>query len=181
MDLQKLIKNWHIKAGGEDYFSKFTFEYLAFIAYVKNNMYPETKDDRRAIQQLKRDSCLSYKYLSLVQNKKELRIGWEQIKKMLDDKPFHDIARVMTGRKEYTWWNCTHNNSRQKTSEENGKVNGVIHSLEDWGNMVEFWYSVRNNLFHGAKNPEHERDQLAVEYGYKTLRELVELLLTSET
>ena len=47
---------------------------------------------------------------------------------------------------------------------------GVIHDLKDWENMVEFWYSIRNNLFHGAKNPQDERDQFLIENGYKTLR-----------
>jgi len=47
-------------------------------------------------------------------------------------------------------------------------------------NMVEFWHSIRNNLFHGAKNPENERDQFAVKYGYRTLNELMEIMLNEE-
>jgi len=178
VNLQRLIRNWHIKAGGEDYFSKFVFEYLAFIAYVKSNMYPETNNDRRAIQQLKRDSRLSEEYISLVHSKQELKHSWERIKKEFDAKPFHDAARARIDREEHAWWNCPHDDPQEKNSEEKVKANGVIHSLKDWGNMVEFWYSVRNNLFHGAKDPEHKRDQFAVEYGYKTLRELVELFLS---
>ena len=46
--------------------------------------------------------------------------------------------------------------------------------------MVEFLYLVRNNLFHGQKDAEDERDKFAVEFGYKTLRELAELLLEEE-
>lgn len=34
-----LIKNWHRKAGEQDYFSKYVFEYLAFIAYLKTQLY----------------------------------------------------------------------------------------------------------------------------------------------
>ncbi len=30
-----LIKGWHSKASSDDYFGKFMFEYLAFIAYLK--------------------------------------------------------------------------------------------------------------------------------------------------
>lgn len=177
MNLQRLIRNWHTKAASEDYFSKFVFEYLAFIAYLKSNKYPDAKKDRHAIQQLKRDSQLSKDYVSLVQNKPQLKRSWGRIKKEFDTKPFQDAARASIGCEEHVWWNCHHDNPQEKSSEERGKPSGVIHSLEDWGNMVEFWYSVRNNLFHGAKDPERRRDQFAVEYAYKTLRELMELLL----
>jgi len=178
VNLKRLIRNWHTKAGGEDYFSKFVFEYLAFIAYLKSNKYPDANTDRYAIQQLKRNSQLTKDYVSLVQNNRELKRNWERVKKEFDRKPFQDAARARIGREEHAWWNCPHNDPQEKTSEERGKASGVIHSLEDWGNMVEFWYSVRNNLFHGAKDPEHKRDQFAVKYAYKTLRELVELLLS---
>lgn len=60
--------------------------------------------------------------------------------------------------------------------ENNGKK-VRIKSDEDWSNMVEFVYSVRNNLFHGSKDPEDARDKLLVEYAYKLLRPLVEILL----
>jgi hypothetical protein len=46
--------------------------------------------------------------------------------------------------------------------------------------MIEFWRTVRDNLFHGSKDPESERDQLIVEHGYKTLRPLVEIFLSDE-
>ncbi len=35
--------------------------------------------------------------------------------------------------------------------------------------MVEFWYAVRNNLFHGGKNPTIKRDCFLVEHAYRTL------------
>ena len=43
--------------------------------------------------------------------------------------------------------------------------------------MVEFWYSIRNNLFHGTKDPEVERDRKLVEFGYKTLSSLMEIFV----
>ena len=63
------------------------------------------------------------------------------------------------------------------TDEEKAKEKGILHSLEDWTNMVEFWYSIRNNLFHGAKTNYLNRDKLLVENGFKTLNPLVEILL----
>lgn len=46
--------------------------------------------------------------------------------------------------------------------------------------MVEFWSAIRNNLFHGTKDPQDKRDRILVENGYKTLRELVEILLAGD-
>lgn len=43
--------------------------------------------------------------------------------------------------------------------------------------MVEFWYTVRNNLFHGGKNPQFQRDKLLVENSYKTLSPFVDILI----
>jgi hypothetical protein len=178
MDFDRLIRNWHIKASEEDYFSKFTFEYLAFIAFLRKKKFKyDTITDRKIIQKLKRDNKIKAAYLSRIRNNWELKSVWEEIKKEFDIKPFHDAARLSQKRNEHAWWNCSYFENPEQTKEGKEKRKGVIHSLEDWGNMVEFWYCVRNNLFHGEKDPEHERDEFAVEFGYKTLRELVEILL----
>ena len=56
MDYKQLIQNWHNKASDEDYFSKFTFEYMAFIAYLMTQWFPYADNERKAIQELKRNS-----------------------------------------------------------------------------------------------------------------------------
>lgn len=182
MDFDRLIKNWHSKASEEDYFSKFVFEYLAFIAYLRKKRFKseEGEDDRNTIQRLKQDNETKTAYLKRIQSNKKLKSAWEEIKKEFDEKAFHDAARLSLGRGEHTWWNCSHLKSHEQTEEEERKTKGVIHNLEDWENMVEFWYCVRNNLFHGEKDPEHKRDEFAVGFGYKTLSELVEMLLVGE-
>jgi hypothetical protein len=177
MDYDGLIRNWHTKASEEDYFSKFVFEYLAFIGFLRKKKFKYEKDDRGTIQKLKQDNKTKTAYLKRIQNSEELETAWEHIKEQFDREPFHDAARLSIHRGEHKWWNCSHLKSHQQTEEEKRKRKGIIHSLEDWENMVEFWYCVRNNLFHGEKDPEHQRDEFAVEFGYKTLRELVELLL----
>lgn len=50
---------------------------------------------------------------------------------------------------------------------------GRVLSVVDWGNMVEFWHEVRNNLFHGGKDPSIKRDCFLVEYAYKTISEFM--------
>ena len=47
---------------------------------------------------------------------------------------------------------------------------GVLRSTDDWENIVEFWYGVRNNLFHGGKNPSIGRDIFLVKHAYETLK-----------
>lgn len=177
MDYKDLIKNWHSKASEEDYFSKFIFEYLAFIAYLKTQKYYDCKSDREAIQKLKQDLDIRQKYLEHINNKQGLKNDWQHIEEELNRAHLGNASRDLFSVETAKWWNCSHDKLTQKTEEEKRKASGVIHSLQDWENMVEFWYIVRNNLFHGAKNPENEGDQFAVKYGYKTLKELMEILL----
>lgn len=171
MDIDRLIKNWHNKASeGEDYFSKFVFEYLAFIAILRKKKFRYENKDRPVIQKFKQDDPTKTAYLQRIQNRKELRKAWKSITSEFDKIPFQHSNGS-------PWWNCSHLNLNQQTTEEKRKRKGVIHNLDDWENMVEFLYLVRNNLFHGEKDPERKRDEFVVEFGYKTLRELVELLL----
>lgn len=182
MAYNRLIRNWHERAGEEDYFSKFVFEYLAFIAYLKAQKYPsqdpnQSVNDRNAIQKFKGDGTTKQRYLRLIQQDETLRNAWEKIKRELDHSPLGNVSRNPEIVEEIKWWNCSHEHLNEKTLTEKRKLKGVLYSLEDWENMIEFWYSIRNNLFHGGKDPERERDQLVVECGYKTLRELMVILL----
>lgn len=177
MSYKRLIKSWHLKASEEDYFSKFMFEYLAFIAYVKTQLSQGAGNDRRAIQKLKRNNDIKRKYLEKLNNQNSFKKSWRMIKKELENAPLGKASRHRVETEEIKWWNCSHNELNQKTHEEKSKLTGVIHSLSDWENMVEFWYSIRNNLFHSTKDPEVKRDRLLVEHGYKTLRPQVEIFL----
>lgn len=179
MDYKTLIKNWDRKAAEQDdIFSQFVFEYLAFIAMIKTRIFRGGTSDRRCIQKFKRLTNIQQKYLTLMCEDKHLKNNWQVIFDELDkvglgtysnDDPFNV--------QEIKWWNCSHDDFNQKTPEEINKLTGVFYGIDDWENMVEFWYTIRNNLFHGTKNPQDERDQLVIEYGYKTLRPLVQLLI----
>jgi hypothetical protein len=168
MDIDRLIITWHIKASEQgDYFSKFVFEYLAFIAFLRKKKeelrYQQGLRDRDVIQKFKRLEDTKVGYLRRIKDSEELQKAWESIKNEFDGKPFSDAGARSFRKNEHAYWE--------------GEKKGVIHSVEDWKNMVEFWHCVRNNLFHGEKDPECQRDEFAVKFGYKTLRELVELLL----
>lgn len=178
MEYTELIKNWHSKAGNEEYFSKFVFEYLAFIAHLRKNLFKNAGHDRTAIQELKQDSEIKTEYLEKIKSDKNLKAYWQKIKDEFNREPLTNESQWIDETNKWdNWWNCSHNKKNQKTTEEKNKENGVIHSLSDWENMIEFWYIIRNNLFHGEKDSARKRDKFGVEYGYLTLRPLVEILI----
>ncbi len=177
MGYKKLIRNWHSKAAEEDYFSKFVFEYLAFIAHLKTQKYSSSDKDRTAIQKLKQDEDVKRRYIQLISTKTSLRSAWEHIKTELERSRLGNVSGDLNVVEEIKWWNCSYEDLQQMSQEEQNEIKGVLRSLEDWGNMVEFWHSIRNNLFHGAKDPDRKRDQFAVKYGFLTLKELMEMLL----
>ncbi|MBI2444398.1 MAG: hypothetical protein HYV42_04135 [Candidatus Magasanikbacteria bacterium] len=180
MDTDSLIKNWHAKASEDDYFSKFIFEYLAFIAFLEKRKFTNTRLDREAIQKLKRDQQTRDQYFNDLQNNNLAKEAWGKIINELNNVRLGNVNRNGEGAEEIRWWNCSHNQLDSKTQIEKEKVSGVIHGLDDWENMIEFWYSIRNNLFHGGKDPQDNRDLLVVENGYKTLNPLMEIFLNRE-
>jgi len=180
INYDSLIRNWHIKASEEDYFSKFVFEYLAFIAFLKQKKFTDCSKDRIAIQCLKQDRGIKTDYLEKIQNNRQLKKAWENITQELSNASLGNTSGGGNEIEEIKWWNCSHQDLQQQTEEEKRKIKGVIHNLNDWENMVEYWSAIRNNLFHGTKNPQDKRDRILVENGYKTLREVVEILLSEE-
>ena len=187
VNYNQLIKNWHNKeTSNDEYFSKFVFEYLAFIAHLRTQKSPRSNDDRTALQNLKQDSDLKDKYLSkLYQSKNN---SWNILINEFKTNARFGNASGLNGVKELKWWNHTCNSNKfcknsgcqnlpDGYTEFDDSMKGIIFSEEDWPNMIEFWSAVRNNLFHGSKDSGRRRDQLLVEHGYKTLYPLVEILL----
>lgn len=177
MNYDDLIKKWHIKASEEDYFSRYVFEYLAFIATLRKKGFTNAGSDRKAIQLLKQSDHISRLYLGQVEhNAGNIKDAWEAIINELNRSPLGNVSRTEEAR-EIVYWNCSHEFVNEKTEGEKSKLSGIIHSLKDWENMVEFWYSIRNNFFHGGKDPENSRDQLLVKNGFITLRLLVKMMI----
>lgn len=177
MDYNELIKNWHLKALDEDYFSKFVFEYLAFIAYLKKKKFTDAYSDRNAMQRLKRDQGIKDSYLGRISVDQSLKRSWESIFSELSQARLGNVSGNSEEVEEIKWWNCSDD---QLPRQSDDRLKGVVHDLNDWENMIEFWYAIRNNLFHGGKDPEDERDKILVKHGYITLRSLVEIMLTNE-
>ena len=179
MDYNQLIRNWHTRASEEDYFSKYIFEYLAFIGFLKRVKFTNQNSDTGAVRELKHDTQSRDLYLESIVTTPELRGAWQLIKNELDERPLGSVDEN-TGQVDTIWyWKCSCKDIREQKEhvcEEQGKIKDI----NDWENMVEFWHSIRNNLFHGAKDPQDERDGILVENGYKTLSPLVEILLADQ-
>lgn len=168
-----LISSWHDKAVEGDTFSRFVFQYLAFIAYVKNNLFYTATNDRQAIQKLKRDEGIRDQYLAAVAGDDQLAKLWIEVISELEEKPLRNNSNDPDYPVIDKWWNSSEN---QPTS-DNDLSSGKVLSLKDWPNMVEYWYSVRNNLFHGGNNPDAGRDAFLVEHAFQTLRPLMHIEL----
>ena len=173
-DYKELILGWHQKATNEgDYFSRFVFEYLAFIAHLKNNLYFEQTSDRNVIQSLKRDRIRQAWYTRRTKSDKQLLRAVQNLLKELKEHPLHNSSFDLVNPEIDKWWNSI--GPHPSTDETIPK--GLIRSEDDRENLVEFWYSVRNNLFHGGKNPNVRRDCFLVEHAYKTLKVFMEVEL----
>ena len=165
-----LIINWHEKAKERDYFSRFVFEYLAFIALLQNNLFIGEGSDRRKIQSLKQDVVRREDYLASIEKQEPLRKHWQDVMSELAHEPLHNTSRDLDNPEIDRWWNC----SGFELKEDDDAPKGIVRSLSDWENMVEFWYGVRNNLFHGGKNPNIRRDCFLVEHAYLTMKSFME-------
>jgi len=169
-DYSSLILNWHEKAKGGDYFSRFVFEYLALIAHLKNNLFIDAASDRRAIQFLKQDTIREQCYLQTVMANRQLLELWQSVIAELGRNPLHNTSKDWDYPEIDAWWNSTGKTPDHKDQSQKG----VVRSLSDWGNMVEYWYGVRNNLFHGGKDPDIQRDCFIVEHAYETLAKFMD-------
>lgn len=165
-----LIEAWHEKAAEGDTFSRFVFQYLSFIAHIKNHLFFDAPSDRRAIQRLKREENIKHNYLTAIANNKNLLQCWSEVITELEIRPLHNSSTDPDYPEIDKWWNSSQN----QPNADNRLPEGRVLSLKDWQNMVEYWYSVRNNLFHGGKNPNMGRDAFLVEHAFVTLRALVE-------
>lgn len=166
MDYKGLIRRWHGKAADEkDIFSRFVFEYLTFIAILSKFAFPGKNTDRKVIEALKQSSEIRDIYLDTLVSG-DIQDAWEEIIQELKDRPLGLGNLGNQEARENKDWDMSR-----------GQSSGTIDNLTDWRNMIETIYTLRNNLFHGSKDPEIKRDQLLIENGYVVLLPLVEILI----
>ena len=152
MTYADLIKQWFERSNSEnDIFTKFIFLYISFTAFlIQRN---SEKSDRWIINNLKDAKDARSFYISLTRNDPELRATIQKLVSELRKQPIR-------------------NDTRPNDTNWKG-IDGVLQDETDWENLVEYWYRVRNNLFHGRKAPEFNRDRDLVTYAYRTLAPLM--------
>ena len=165
-----LIVSWHEKAKEGDFFSRFVFEYLAFVTLLQNKLFIGAGSDRKTIQALKRDRVREKVYIAAIGEYEPLRRLWQDVMAELGRAPLYNSSRDLDNPEIDVWWN----NAGFEPLKDDKSPQGVVRSLSDWANMVEFWHSVRNNLFHGGKDPTIRRDCFLVEHAYRTLAPFME-------
>lgn len=154
-DYGQLIFSWYKKSTEEDYFSKFIFLYLAFDASLRKRFFINSRNDREAIDSLKGKEKIKLIYFEEMKKDRELEATFEALIRELNREPL------------------------KNTSRNNGEITEIkITNKEDWKNLIEFIYIIRNNLFHGEKSPEEFRDWNMVYYAYKLLKPLVEIMIS---
>ena len=153
----QLIHLWYWKATTEDYFSKFIFLYLAFDATLRKKYFVNSMTDRDGITSLKNALQVKREYLKVIKLEGTVLDELNSLIRELNKSPLKNISR------------------------NNGKIEEItIKNIDDWDNIIEFIYVVRNNLFHGEKSPESFRDIIMVKFAYILLKQLVELLISYE-
>lgn len=150
-DYYDLIMRWFQRSQQEEeMFTKFIFLYISFNAFI--NQTREELRERQKIEFLKHDQEAKFFYLQLIQREQNLKKIIDELKLFLDIEP---IQNSTDGR---NYWVGS---------------NGRLRSENDWENLVEYWYRVRNNLFHGHKVPQFDRDETLVRLAFLTLSPLM--------
>ncbi|HXK37891.1 MAG TPA: hypothetical protein VJ579_02390 [Candidatus Paceibacterota bacterium] len=162
VDFLKRAIDWHNKAN-IDFFILFMVEYLAFVSLIRQ-LYRGDGKERSSIQILKAETTVQQHYINQIAKDSVLRGSWLELMNELNDTGLQGDAG---------WWNNSSRNKFIGVRDDRGNIN----NQEDWSNMVEVLYQIRNNLFHGTKDPNSIRDQILVRNGYFALRSLVEILI----
>ncbi len=150
MVYEVLIRDWFERSELDaDSISQFLFLYISFIAFLTQKQMQSGRHDRQIIDSLKASDKAKKYYIKLIQSDSKLKDSIHDLINELKDRPIRNITRT----------NDTNWHGEQ----------GALQGEDDWDNLVEFWYRVRNNLFHGHKSPQVERDKTLVHYAYLTL------------
>ncbi len=147
-----LIIQWFNRANSEEeIFTKYIFLYITFTAFITQTR--EKLSDRDRVNVLKFSTEAKAYYLALTDSDNDLKKTIVALVAELDGEPIKNVTRD-----DDPHWRG-----------EDGKFS----DKNDWENIVEFWYRIRNNLFHGHKSPEFDRDKKLVNYAYLTLLPLM--------
>lgn len=145
-DTKELIFKWYSRSQ-LDYFDQYINLFIAYNAWFKK--VTDTTNDREAITSLKTRNGIWDQYINN-ETMLRLRLFMQQIVDVTSKKPLENLTRS-----EDLHWD------------------GVVVDINDWKSLIEFWYRVRCNLFHGSKSPEDAREAAIVKLAYLSLNEFM--------
>lgn len=156
------IKSWHARSLIEnDPFIKFMCEYLCLVAFL-THMYPQHYSDGRKIKEF-------LKNLKCQQENKQISEKEFQIVQKFHNKLDKTIlSNHILYLKEYPL-QYKPNNRRL--------IQLYINDLYDNYHMIKYLQYVRNNLFHGIKDPEGDRDKHIIKIGLDIITPFIESLI----
>lgn len=147
-DFISRVTNWRTLAKKqEDGFLRFALEYFAFNALLKAVLSP----NQLAGQDRRLIDMLKQDENCEAHVNADAALYIKHLKFELDRSPLVNLTR------------------------SNSSV--TIRSEDNWSDVVEAVYLIRNNLFHGEKRPGDERDQKLVDIGYHLLRSFNDYLI----
>jgi hypothetical protein len=140
-DKKDIVLKWYYRSK-LDYFDSYINLFISYNAWFAKAT-GETSD-RNAINKLKERNDIWDEYLAgeVLQDLEPIA---SQISALTNERPLQNL----TGGN--THWD------------------GIMKDSKDWPSLIEFWYRVRCNIFHGSKTPEDDREVLIVELAYKSL------------
>ncbi len=142
-DSQKnTVLKWYYRSQ-LDYFDQFINLFIAYNAWYKK--VTEENNDRRAIDALKLRDGIWKEYLT-GQTMTSLSPHLNRIVEITNEGPLLN-----------------------QTRESDVHWDGIVKDSKDWPSLIEYWYRIRCNIFHGTKSPEEGRENELVRLAYESL------------
>jgi hypothetical protein len=140
-DTKDLVLKWYYR-GQLDYFDIYINLFISYNAWFKK--VTELSEDRAAIERLKTRTGIWDEYLA-----GNAMHGL--------DEPFAEIAAI------------TQAEPLKNLTGGNRHWDGIVKNDSDWQGLIEYWYRIRCNLFHGTKSPEDDREVKLVKLAHESL------------
>lgn len=144
--LRKIIRSWYERAqSAEDAFDRFIYLWIAFDAFATN--YSEKEWPKEVRENIEEDSLLINDYLSSM---KDINFS-RKIRELQKLCPVHDTRKKFLN---------------------DPKHSVTINDPNSFKEVINIIYKIRNNLFHGGKSPNVERDRKLVSLAFNILSKL---------
>ena len=148
--LSQIIRTWYERAqSAEDRFDKFIYLWIAFDAFATN--YSEKEWPKQVRKNIEKDSLLTNCYVSSMKNNDFSR----EIRELQKLCPVYDTRKKFLNDPKYSVTISDPNNFKE---------------------VINVLYKIRNNLFHGGKSPNEERDKKLVSLAFNILSKISTLI-----